>query len=334
MFERYTEKARRVIFFARYEASQFGSPYIESEHLLLGLLREDKTLTHRFLASYSSVELIRKKIESHTIIREKTATSVDLALSNECKRILAYAGEEAERLSHKHIGTEHLLLGLLREENCFAAQLLRERGIEIEDARNQIAAHPRQEAGTSPIPVGYAPGRLLYNPASETLILEARSRLRETTFPELLQHIPFGLPDRLFVRPKSAQVYERLGNPPQTVSYESPVTCEKHPIVMFNSKERSQEGSGKNWAAVYAYNLTTKEVEVCISKESLAISEPHLRAWVAELVSLSDDAQTLYLNIVVEKEAPKRSLIEHHLASFSLATKKVELLVPLREGRF
>ena len=50
MFERYTEKARRVIFFARYEASQFGSPYIETEHLLLGLLREDKALTNRFLA--------------------------------------------------------------------------------------------------------------------------------------------------------------------------------------------------------------------------------------------------------------------------------------------
>jgi len=56
MFERYTEKARRVIFFARYEASQFGSPYIETEHLLLGLLREDKALTNRFLRSHASVD--------------------------------------------------------------------------------------------------------------------------------------------------------------------------------------------------------------------------------------------------------------------------------------
>ena len=62
MFERYTEKARRVIFFARYEASQFGSPYIETEHLLLGLLREDKALTNRFLRSHASVESIRKQI--------------------------------------------------------------------------------------------------------------------------------------------------------------------------------------------------------------------------------------------------------------------------------
>jgi hypothetical protein len=111
MFERYTEKARRVIFFARYEASQFGSPYIETEHLLLGLLREDKALTNRFLRSHASVESIRKQIEAHTTIREKVSTSVDLPLSNECKRVLAYAAEEAERLGHKHIGTEHLAAG-------------------------------------------------------------------------------------------------------------------------------------------------------------------------------------------------------------------------------
>src|ERR1700685_2706140 len=128
MFERYTEKARRVIFFARYEASQFGSPYIETEHLLLGLLREDKTLANRFQRSHAAVESIRKQIEGHTTIREKGSTSVDLPLSHECKRVLAYGPEEAERLSHKHIGTEHLLLGLLREEKSFAAEILHERG--------------------------------------------------------------------------------------------------------------------------------------------------------------------------------------------------------------
>jgi len=78
MFERYTEKARRVIFFARYEASQFGSPCIETEHLLLGLLREDKALTYRFLRSYGSVESIRREIEGHTTIRNKVSTSIDM----------------------------------------------------------------------------------------------------------------------------------------------------------------------------------------------------------------------------------------------------------------
>src|ERR1019366_7189474 len=111
MFERYTEKARRVIFYARYEASQFGSPYIESEHLLLGILREDKATTRRLLPSLESEESIRKQIERHTTIREKVSTSVDLPLSNECKRVLAYAADEAMQLTHRHIGTEHLLLG-------------------------------------------------------------------------------------------------------------------------------------------------------------------------------------------------------------------------------
>lgn len=139
MFERYTEKARRVIFFARYEASQFGSPYIETEHILLGLLREDKALTNRFLRAHMAVESIRKQIEKNTAIREKVSTSVDLPLSNECKRVLAYSAEEAERLGNKNIGTEHLLLGLLREENCFAQRILKERGIELEPIRESLA---------------------------------------------------------------------------------------------------------------------------------------------------------------------------------------------------
>ena len=144
MFERYTEKARRVIFFARYEASQFGSPYIESEHLLLGIVREDKPLTTRFLRS--DMASIRKQIESHTTAREKASTSVDLPLSNESKRVLAYAGEEAERLAHKHIGTEHLLLGLLREEKCFGAQILTERGVQLSRVREELARQPHEAA--------------------------------------------------------------------------------------------------------------------------------------------------------------------------------------------
>jgi ATP-dependent Clp protease ATP-binding subunit ClpC len=140
MFERYTEKARRVIFFARYEASQFGQPYIETEHILLGLLREDKVLAHRFLRGRASVEEIRGEVEKHTPAREKTSTSVDLPLSNECKRVLAYAAEEAERLKHKHIGSEHLLLGLLREKGCFALELLKARGVKLEAVRDELAS--------------------------------------------------------------------------------------------------------------------------------------------------------------------------------------------------
>src|SRR5260370_558009 len=78
VFERYTEKARRVIFFARYEASQYGSPYIETEHLLLGLMREDKALANRFLRQQGSIESIRKEIEGRITIRERISTSEEV----------------------------------------------------------------------------------------------------------------------------------------------------------------------------------------------------------------------------------------------------------------
>ena len=140
MFERYTEKARRVIFFARYEASQFGAPAIEPEHLLLGLMREDKTLTARFLArAQASLEAIRKEIEGRAPLREKISTSVELPLAPETKRVLAYAHEESDRLQHRHIGTEHLLLGLLREERSMAAEILYERGLRLAAVREEVA---------------------------------------------------------------------------------------------------------------------------------------------------------------------------------------------------
>jgi hypothetical protein len=137
MFERYTEKARRAIFFARYEASQFGEPYIQTEHLLLGLLREDHALANRFLRSHAAVESMRRQIEAHAVRREHVSTSVDLPLSHESKRVLGYGAEEADRLNHKQIGTVHLLLGLLREDQCFAAQLLREHGLTLASVREQ-----------------------------------------------------------------------------------------------------------------------------------------------------------------------------------------------------
>jgi len=139
MFERYTERARRVLFFARYEATQLGSTAIETEHLLLGLIREGKGLTSRiFTRSHLSLESIRKEIEGRTVFREKVSTSVDIPFSSETKRVLQYAAEEADRLLHTYIGTEHLLLGLLREERSVAASILSEKGMRLSSVREDI----------------------------------------------------------------------------------------------------------------------------------------------------------------------------------------------------
>ena len=139
MFERYTERARRVLFFARYEASQLGSISIETEHLLLGLIREGKGLTSRIFArSRLSLENIRKEIEGRTVFREKVSTSVEIPFSAETKRVLQFAAEEADRLLHNYIGTEHLLLGILREERSVASTILSEKGMRLSAVREDI----------------------------------------------------------------------------------------------------------------------------------------------------------------------------------------------------
>ncbi|HEY0047755.1 MAG TPA: Clp protease N-terminal domain-containing protein, partial [Pyrinomonadaceae bacterium] len=141
MFERYTEKARRVIFFARYEALQYGSHTIAPEHVLLGLMREDKTMAARFFPyrSNASVDTIRREVEMRIILRERIPQSVELQLSPETKRILAFANEESERLKMRNIGTEHLLLGILREERSIASEILFEQGVRLPSVREEVA---------------------------------------------------------------------------------------------------------------------------------------------------------------------------------------------------
>jgi hypothetical protein len=149
MFERYTEKARRVIFFARYEASQFGSHHIETEHLLLGILREDHPLANRLLRSgHLSVEAFRREVAARHEPGKKVSTSVDLPLSLESKRALTYAAEESEGLAQKHIDCEHLVLGLLREDQCFAAEVLGRWGITLDGLRSEVQKR-LESAGTA-----------------------------------------------------------------------------------------------------------------------------------------------------------------------------------------
>jgi len=138
MFERYSEKARRVIFFARYEASNYGSRYIETEHLLLGLLRELP-----FAQSNAGLEQMRREIEKHITRGEPISTSVEVPLSGECKRALTAAAEEAEGLAHRIVEPEHLLLGLLRVETSLAARILSAKSITASEIRSQVSKSSR-----------------------------------------------------------------------------------------------------------------------------------------------------------------------------------------------
>lgn len=168
MFERYTEKARRIIFFARYEASQFGSRTIEAEHLLLGLLREDRPLATALLKTEAAIDSIRQQIEAHATKRAQISTSADLPLSPECKRMLGHGAEEAERLNHRHITPAHLLIGILRESNSLAASMLRDRQVTMEIARaHAIESYPQSAGVPSPPPPATAPPPALLHALAE-----------------------------------------------------------------------------------------------------------------------------------------------------------------------
>ena len=140
MFERYTERSRRVIFFARYEALQYGSPVIAPEHILLGLMREDKTLPARYFPGRRgiTVDSVRKEVEERIVLRDRIPQSAELHLAPETKRILFYASEESRHLKSRHIGPEHLLLGMSREERSVAAEILFQLGMRAQDIRDEL----------------------------------------------------------------------------------------------------------------------------------------------------------------------------------------------------
>jgi ATP-dependent Clp protease ATP-binding subunit ClpC len=140
MFERYTERSRRVIFFARYEALQYGSQVIAPEHILLGLMREDKTLSARFFPfrHVLTVDTIRRDIEERIVLRDRIPQSSELHLSPATKQILFYANDESRQLKNRHIGPEHLLLGIVREEKSIAAEILFGYGLRLNDVRDEM----------------------------------------------------------------------------------------------------------------------------------------------------------------------------------------------------
>jgi ATP-dependent Clp protease ATP-binding subunit ClpC len=146
MFERYTETARRVIHWSRYIAGLLGRPEIETEHLLLALLTTDKGLAKRFLGSPWAAEQIWKQIKIKRRVSIRTPKPGDLPLAGESKSALAFALEEADKVSSRQINTAHLFLGLLRHDKCFAAEILRHCGLSLEPVRKDLKQTPHQES--------------------------------------------------------------------------------------------------------------------------------------------------------------------------------------------
>jgi ATP-dependent Clp protease ATP-binding subunit ClpC len=141
MFEKYNEKARRALFFARYEASKLGSKVIESEHILLGVLREGEEIVGEIFGRFNvRPDEIRREVEGDRVFADRVSSSQELPLSEESKKILAYASHEAESMMHPYVGTEHLLIGILRVEGSVAGRILVAQGFNLYGVREETIA--------------------------------------------------------------------------------------------------------------------------------------------------------------------------------------------------
>jgi len=180
MFERFTERARRVVVLAQEEARMLNHNYIGTEHILLGLAREGEGVAARALESLGiSLEAVRQQVEE-IIGRGQEAPSGHIPFTPRAKKVLELSLREAQRLGDDHIGTEHILLGLVREGEGVGAQILERQGASLDRVQAQVLATVR----TAPVPaeelrrvsVGRMPGGGL----SPTVTLRAvMSRLDE-----------------------------------------------------------------------------------------------------------------------------------------------------------
>ena len=139
MFERFTDRARKVMALANQEAQRFNHEYVGTEHILLGLVKEGSGVGANVL-KYMDVDLARINEVVRKLIKhgpDMVATG-DLPQTPRTKMVIDYAIEEARTLNHNYVGTEHILLGLLREEKGVAAQVLMNLGLSIEQVREEV----------------------------------------------------------------------------------------------------------------------------------------------------------------------------------------------------
>ncbi len=139
MFERFTDRARKVMALANQEAQRFNHEYIGTEHILLGLVKEGSGVGANVLKALS-VDLRKVRLEVEKLVKQgpEMVTMGKLPQTPRAKKVIEYAIEEARNLNHNYVGTEHLLLGLLREHDGVAAQVLRNLGLKLEEVREEV----------------------------------------------------------------------------------------------------------------------------------------------------------------------------------------------------
>jgi ATP-dependent Clp protease ATP-binding subunit ClpC len=140
MWQRFTERTRRVIFFAQEEAARLGENYVGTEHLLLGLVRENDSVAARILERLGvNLGRVRQEIERQ-VARGDGRLGQEMQLTPRAKRVIDLAYEEARQLNNNYIGTEHLLLGLVRESDGIAGRVLARLGVDLDRTRREVMA--------------------------------------------------------------------------------------------------------------------------------------------------------------------------------------------------
>src|SRR4051794_6939400 len=140
MYERFTDRARKVMQLANQEAQRFNHEYIGTEHILLGLVKEGSGVAANVLKNLD-IDLRKIRLEVEKIVQTGSGEMVSMGKlphTPRAKKVIEYSIEEARNLNHNYVGTEHLLLGLLREQEGVAAQVLMNLGLKLEDVREEV----------------------------------------------------------------------------------------------------------------------------------------------------------------------------------------------------
>ncbi|MHC4336080.1 MAG: Clp protease N-terminal domain-containing protein, partial [Planctomycetota bacterium] len=178
MFERFTDRARKVMALANQEAQRFNHEYIGTEHILLGLVKEGSGVGATVLKNLD-VDIKKLRLEVEKLVKSgpDMVTMGKLPQTPRAKKVIEYAIEEARSLNHNYVGTEHILLGLLRESEGIAAQVLMNLGLKLEDVRqevlNLLGAGVDSEPGAFGLKMGPAAAR---RPKSKTPALDSFGR--------------------------------------------------------------------------------------------------------------------------------------------------------------
>ncbi len=162
MFDRFTERARKVIILAKEEAKRFNHDYIGTEHILLGLIKEGESVAAAVLQNLGlSLDTIRLEVEKLVQFGPSTVVSGDIPFTPKAKKVIELAMDEARRLGHNYIGTEHLLLGLIKEGEGVASHVLMNVGLDLNKVRAEVikllgSTTPGGEPGALPPSMGGA----------------------------------------------------------------------------------------------------------------------------------------------------------------------------------